>query len=199
MAASGLMGAGVISSTAETVPQKRNPGLFDVREFGAKGDGKAVDTPAINKAIEAAAGAGGGRVYFGAGNYLCFSIHLKSKVELFLDAGSTIVAADPPSQSGAPGFDLPESNKPWEDYQDFGHNHWRNSLIWGENLEGVSIQGTGLIWGKGLSRGEGAGPVAELPGVANKAIALKNRRNVILRDFSISARRTFWHSCDWCR
>ena len=148
MAAVGLMGAGAVSGSAQVVPRKRDPSLFDVREYGAKGDGKAMDTPAINKAIEAAAGAGRGRVYFAAGTYLCFSIHFKSKVELFLDAGSTIVAADPPSQTGAPGFDLPESNKPWEDYQDFGHNHWHNSLIWGENLEGVSIQGTGLIWEK---------------------------------------------------
>jgi polygalacturonase len=42
-----------------------------------------------------------------------------------------------------------------------------------------------LIWGKGLSRGWGVGPKAEDPGVANKAIALKNCRNVLLRDFSI--------------
>jgi polygalacturonase len=42
-----------------------------------------------------------------------------------------------------------------------------------------------LIWGKGLSRGWGAGPVAEQPGVGNKAIALKNCRNVLLRDFGI--------------
>jgi polygalacturonase len=57
-----------------------------------------VDTPAINKAIDAAAAVGGGTVYFSAGTYLCFSFHLKSKVELLLDAGSTIIAADPPSR-----------------------------------------------------------------------------------------------------
>ena len=80
---------------------------------------------------------------------------------------------------------MAESNKPWEDYQDFGHNHWHNSLIWGEGLENVAICGPGLIWGKGLSRGWGPGPVAEVPGVGNKAIALKNCRDVLLRDFSI--------------
>ena len=58
-------------------------------------------------------------------------------------------------------------------------------MIWGEGLNDVSICGPGLIWGKGLSRGWGAGPKAEDPGVANKAIALKNCRNVLLRDFSI--------------
>ena len=156
---------------------------FDVRDFGATGDGKTLDTAAINRAIEAAA-ASGGTVYFPAGNYLSYSIRLKSKVTLLLGNGSTIVAADPP-EKGKPGYDSAESNKPWEDYQDFGHNHWHNSLIWGEGLENISICGPGLIWGKGLSRGEGAGPVAEEPGVGNKAIALKNCHNVLLRDFSI--------------
>ena len=89
------------------------------------------------------------------------------------------------ASDAAQEYDLAESNQPWEDYQDYGHNHWHNSLIWGEGLEEVSICGPGLIWGKGLSRGWGAGPKAEQPGVANKAIALKNCRNVLLRDFSI--------------
>jgi polygalacturonase len=157
---------------------------YDVGAFGAAGDGRTVDSPAINRAIDAAAGAGGGTVYFRAGNYLCYSIHLKSQVAIYLEPGSTIVAADPAADPSR-GYDLAESNQPWEDYQDYGHNHWHNSLIWGEGLEGVSICGQGLIWGKGLSRGWGAGPKAEQPGVANKAIALKNCRNVLLRDFSI--------------
>src|SRR4051794_36822234 len=50
---------------------------YNVKSFGAKGDGKALDTPAINKAIERAAASGGGTVRFPAGTYLCFSIHLK--------------------------------------------------------------------------------------------------------------------------
>src|SRR5579862_1543299 len=158
---------------------------FQVRDFGAKADGKSIDSPAINKAIEAAASAGGGTVYVGAGTYLCYSIRLKSKVSLFLENGSTIVAADSPKEKSESAYDLAESNKPWEDYQDFGHNHWHNSLIWGKGLQNVAICGPGLIWGKGLSRGEGVGPVAEIPGAANKAIALKNCHDVLLRDFSI--------------
>jgi polygalacturonase len=169
------------AQNAEDAPSHKS---FDVREFGAKGDGKTFDTSAINAAIDAAAAAGGGTVRVPAGSYLCYSIHLKSKIRLFLSSGATIVAADPPPK-GQPGFDLPEPNQPWEDYQDFGHNHWHNSLIWGEGLQNVSICGPGLIWGKGLSRGEGRGPVAEQPGVGNKAMALKNCRDVLLRDFSI--------------
>src|SRR5690349_20283578 len=127
---------------------------FDVKTFGAAGDGKTVDTPAINKAIEAAAAAGGGTVAFPAGNYLCYSIRLKSHIALHPDAGATIIGADTP-EGGAGGYDAAEPNQ-WDRFQDFGHSHFHNSLIWGEGIEGASITGGGRIWGKGLSRGQGA-------------------------------------------
>ncbi|HLH07006.1 MAG TPA: glycoside hydrolase family 28 protein [Terriglobales bacterium] len=186
-----LSGAGLagVALPVYTVGQSQpdpaipNDGIYDVRAFGAKADGNALDTSAINSAIQAAAGAGGGTVRFPAGKYLCHSLHLKSNVALYLDQGTTIIAADP--SSSGPTYDVAEEKTAWDAYQDFGHNHWHNSLIWGEGLENISIFGPGLIWGRGLSRGWGAGPVAEQPGVANKAIALKNCRNVMLCNFSI--------------
>ena len=183
-AGAGVTGAalGVAVGTATPVaaqPAERGGSAFSVRDFGAKGDGQAIDTAAVNRAIEAAAQAGGGTVLFPAGTYACFSIHLANNIELHLERGATLLAAE-----GAQ-YDAAEPNTPWEAYQDFGHNHWHNSLIWGEGLHDVSITGAGLIYGKGLSRGWGAGPKAEDPGVGNKAIALKNCRNVLLRDFSI--------------
>jgi polygalacturonase len=185
----GLALVGEAPTPVAKSPEMGHPGegaaaLYNVIAFGAKGDGLAIDSPAINRAIDAAAAAGGGTVYFQAGNYLCYSIRLKSKVGIYLEHGATIIAADPAADA-AHSYDLAESNSPWESFQDYGHNHWHNSLIWGEGLESVSIGGPGLIWGKGLSRGWGDGPVAEHAGVANKAIALKNCRNVLLRDFSI--------------
>jgi polygalacturonase len=161
---------------------------FNVRAFGAAGDGKAVDTPAINRAIEAAAASGGGTVHIPAGQYICYSIHLRSNVALYLDQGAAIVAGDTPHDgTGSGGYDAAESNAPWEAYQDYGHNHWHNSLIWGEGLHDIAIFGPGLIWGRGLSRGHDNPelPRAEAPGVGNKAIALKNCHNVLLRDFAI--------------
>ena len=208
-----LLGAGLAGCSTLSQPAART---YDVRTYGATGDGKALDTDAINKAIDAAAAAGGGTVWFPAGTYASYSIHLKSNVALYLDQGATILAADPPPTGTPGGYDAPEPNA-WDKYQDFGHTHWHNSLIWGENLENVSILGPGRIFGKGLSRGFGRkdplpgeprpprppGPPPEesitpqmpfgypsprdtlAPGVGNKAIALKNCRNVILRDFTI--------------
>jgi polygalacturonase len=182
--------------------------VFNVRTFGAKGDGKALDSMAINKAIEAAAAKGGGTVFFPAGTYRSFSIRLKSNITLYFDQGSTLLAASPEDGDGR--YDTPESN-PWDKYQDFGHSHWHNSLIWGENVENVSILGPGLIWGKGLVRSGGQSRTKEQNdalkdvkadkesapfgypnprdtveiGWGNKAISLKLSRNVIIRDVSI--------------
>jgi polygalacturonase len=127
---------------------------FSVRAFGATGNGTTLDTEAVNRAILAAAAAGGGIVDFPAGDYLCHSIRLRSHVALHLGPGATIVAADPPAEGGTGGYDPAEPN-PWAQFQDFGHSHWHNSLIWGEDLENVSITGPGRIYGRGLSRGNG--------------------------------------------
>jgi len=171
---------------AETSPGAGVAGVFDVKAFGATGDGKALDTDAVNRAIAAAAAAGGGTVRFSAGTYLCYSIHLKSNVELYLGRGVTILAADSPTSAVSSGYyDQAEENPAADHYQDFGHTHFHNSLIWGEGIENVSILGPGLIYGRGLSKGYGPGPKAENQGVGNKSIALKNCRNVILRDFAI--------------
>jgi polygalacturonase len=126
--------------------------VFDVRSFGTAGDGKTIDSPAINLAIKAA-GATGGTVYIPAGTYACYSLRLTSSVTLYLDQGAIILAADTPREGTASGYDAPESNAPWEAFQDFGHNHWHNSLIWGENIHDVAVLGPGLIWGRGLARG----------------------------------------------
>jgi polygalacturonase len=153
-------------------------GIFNVRSVGAKGDGRVADTLAINTAIEAAARAGGGTVFFPAGTYLCFSIHLKSNVALYLDRGATILAGD--AWNGG-HYDAAEPNPEAGQYEDYGHRHWHNALLWGVGLHDVSILGPGLIYGKGLTRGPGQ----EKPGVGDKAISLKNCHNVTIRDVSI--------------
>jgi polygalacturonase len=170
--------------------------IYDVRTYGATGDGKTVDTPAINKAIEAVAAAGGGTLVFPAGTYMCFTIRLKTNVDLYLSRGCTILAADSPKPGETTGYnggtyDAAEPNDPWTPYQDYGHNHWRNSLFYAENEHDFSVSGPGLIFGKGLShgsrdvRGGYTAFIAEQPGAGNKTFGLKNCHNVVLRDFSV--------------
>ena len=187
LTAASIAGAavGCAVPTARAKPSAPDPAVgneYDVRAFGAKGDGKSLDTPAINEAIAAASSAGGGTVRFPPGTYLCYSIRLKRNIILSLSPGATIVAAETPAQGAGGGYDAPEPND-WDKFQDFGHSHWHNSLIWGDGIDNVSILGPGLIWGKGLSRGSRDDVLPA--GVGNKAISLKNCRNVTLRDFSI--------------
>jgi polygalacturonase len=149
-----------------------NAAVVDITTFGAKGDGKTQNREAINKAIDAAAAAGGGTVEIPAGTWVTGSIRLRSNVTLHLDRGAIIEAS-----SEASAYDTPEPNQ-WDKFQDFGHSHFHNSLIWGEGLENIAITGGGRISGKALVRERGA--------AGDKAIALKLCHNVTLRDFSIA-------------
>jgi polygalacturonase len=153
------------------LPAQVHAAVIDVKNFGAKGDGKALDSAPINQAIEAAAAAGGGTVLIPAGTYVTGSIHLRSNISLQFEPGATLEASADPA-----AYDAAEPNQ-WDKFQDFGHSHFHNSLIWGEGLENVSIEGPGLIDGRALTRERGA--------TGDKAIALKLCRKVTLRDLSI--------------
>jgi polygalacturonase len=148
--------------------------VYDVKSYGASGAGKTADTDSINQAIAAANAAGGGTVFFPAGTYVSGSIHLKSNVTLYLDSGAVIQASSDPQ-----AYDEAEPNSAIDKYQDYGHSHWRNSLLWGENVENVAILGQGLINGKDALTREAN------KRIANKAISLKLSRNVVIRDISM--------------
>lgn len=179
------VGVGVRSTTVREAGVANAAGgrVYDVTAFGARGDGHMLDTDAINRAIAAAAEAGGGTVLFPAGVYPSFSIHLKSNVSLYIGEGATLLAATP--AEGVGGYDPPEAG-PGNEYQDFGHSHWQNSLMWGIGVENVSILGPGRIDGEGLWRGLEP-PLGPAPGPdpGNKAISLKLARNILIRDISI--------------
>jgi polygalacturonase len=151
--------------------------FYNVKDYGAKGDGTTLDTKTINATIEAAVAAGGGTVYFPAGNYLTGSIRLKSNITLFIDQGATIIAA---SEKDSSEYDKVETAIN-EKYQDFGHSHFQNSLIWGINLHDISIIGSGMIWGRGMLGGERKGG----SNYANKSISLLLCSNVLIRDVTI--------------
>lgn len=158
-------------------------GDYDVRDFGAVGDGKTLDHGAINRAIDSCVAHGGGRVVLPAGTYLCGSIRMKSDVELHISAGATILAA-PGSMKAY------DESEPWEGpaYQDGGHTYFHNSLIWAVGQKNVSITGRGMIDGKGLTKKDtekGGNLQGGSIGTGDKAIALKECRNVLIRDITI--------------
>ena len=158
-------------------------GTYNVCDFGAKGDGKTLDHLAINKAIDHCVANGGGKVVVPAGTFLCGSIHLKSHVNLHLEAGAKILAAPAALKAydESEVFGAPE-------YQDGGHTYFHNSLIWAERQTDISITGQGMIDGEGLTRHdtEQAGNVqGGSIGTGDKAIALKQCRQVTIRDITI--------------
>ncbi len=151
-------------------------GAVDVRTFGAVGDGHHIDSPAINAAIQEAA-KNKGTVVLPAGTWLCYSIRLKSGVTLRLEQGAVLKAAHVTDQQG---YDAAEPNA-HDAYQDFGHSHWHNSLLWGEDLHDVTLEGEGLIDGTDvLTRGEPNPKYRGLP-IANKALALRDCQQVTIR------------------
>lgn len=137
-----VLGLAQPSALAAAPPAPRAT-VYDVRDYGAKGDGSANDTPAVNKAITAANSAGGGTVRFPAGTYKSKNtIHMKSDVTLQVDTGATIQG------SSAGTYDAPETN-PYDQYQDYGHSHFHDAMIYGDRLTNIGFVGGGVIDGLG--------------------------------------------------
>jgi hypothetical protein len=133
----GAMGmAGTIRS-ADTAPSKRGLRLFDARELGAIGDGKALDSPAINRAVDACHAAGGGVAYVPPGTYRSGTVILKSNVTLYLEAGATLLG----SKDLADYTALPGQHAEAE----LSDRH----LIFARDAENAGLAGPGLIDGQG--------------------------------------------------
>ncbi|MGB8367752.1 MAG: glycosyl hydrolase family 28-related protein [Limisphaerales bacterium] len=66
--------------------------VFDVRRFGAKGDGQTLDTAAIQKALDECGQAAGGTVKFSRGTYYSKPLTLQAKTTVLLEAGATLLA-----------------------------------------------------------------------------------------------------------
>ncbi len=105
--------------------------VFDVRRLGALGDGKILDTVAIQKALDDCGKSGGGIVRLAAGTYLSKPIFLRGDTMLQLDAGATLQATDEP-----------------KDFERAGGGKFV-SFINAERLTNVAITGAGVIDGAG--------------------------------------------------
>ena len=85
---------GALLFLPDSEPAGSAEGSQNVRSHGAKGDGKAKDTRAIQSAIDTCQARGGGTVYFPPGVYLSGSLHLKGGVGLHLDHAATLRASE---------------------------------------------------------------------------------------------------------
>lgn len=111
--------------------------VFNVRDYGATGDGKTLETKALNEAVVACAAAGGGTVFVPAGQYLTGTVELKSHVTLDLDAGATILGSENPD-------DYPATKSVWGDDREM-----MAPLIYAVDAENIAITGRGTIDGQG--------------------------------------------------
>ena len=142
------------------------PADFNVKKYGARGNGTAKDTAAIQTAIDSA-GSSGGTVYFPAGNYVSGTLQLRSFVTLYLESGATLTASTDEAD-----FDRYEKLD-YNSYTDEESTYYRYALLRGEEVRNIALTGTGIIDGNRSKRG---GP---------KPISLKNCRNVSIRDLTV--------------
>jgi polygalacturonase len=133
--------------------------IFDIRQYGARGDGKSISTTAIQQALNECDKAGGGLVRVPAGTYLSKPVFLGNNTTLQLDAGAILKATDERA-----------------DFVDPDKTNQFVGFINGKNLLNVSIVGPGAIDGSGIRWWL----AAELAGRKTPATYISRPRLVVL-------------------
>lgn len=121
----------------EKTKRKNQEHVWDPYNFGAKGDGRTLDTKSIQTAIDNCHLNGGGTVHFKNGTFLSGTIYLKSHVTLFIEAGAILKASSE------------EINYQFSGHSEEGYPEKYYYLIVAEKQEHVSILGQGMILGIG--------------------------------------------------
>jgi len=142
-----IFGAGAAglrsASGQETAAPELDEGarVYNVRTYGARGDGQTLDTVAVQKAIDACAADGGGTVLVPAGTFLIGSVELKSNVTLRLAAAGKLLGSAHGSDYHAVEAIPLSGDSTLED------GNW--ALLYAVHARNVSIEGPGAIDGQG--------------------------------------------------
>ncbi len=159
-------------------------GVFNVRNFGAAGDGATLDTAAINRAIDACTSAGGGEVRLPPGAYLSGTVHMKSNVTLRVDAGARLLGT--PDLTQYQNYDAPAGTF------EARNKRWHRALILVVGVENVAITGDGVIDGNKVHDPQGEermrGPHTILAG---------SSRNLTIRDITIRDSANYAMLFEW--
>jgi hypothetical protein len=137
---------------------------FNVRNFGAAGDGVRTDTDAINKAIQAARDASGGTVLVPAGTYVSGTIQLQNNVTLWLDAGATILGTKNLAE-----YRWPEGGREWD-----------GSIVLANGVHNVALMGRGTISGQNLMNPKGEEHIR-----GPHAVLFNNSKDIVVRDITV--------------
>ena len=147
-------GATIIAGRATAAPSSppddklSGAGVYNIRDYGATGDGKTLNTVSIQKAIDDCFGNKGGTVLIPAGEFLSGTLQLKSNVTLHIAAAGKLLGS-PERKDYTAGVGVPESNG-------------NIVFLYAVNAENISIEGKGTIDGNGLAffngKGDNTGP-----------------------------------------
>ena len=183
MAALALLALAAFLAPVHGAGGERERAAYDVRDFGAAGDGKTMDTKAIQAAIDACAKAGGGTVSLRGGRFLSGPLTLRSHITLDVERGATLLGSPDPK-------DYPEN--PHALPSRFSKDLGLRSLITAEKAENVAIVGGGTIDGQGLST-QFREQVKKNHAVRFRPLILRfsECRNVRIRDVTLT------HSAGW--
>jgi hypothetical protein len=150
VAGAGLIGLPATAAPAGNELHENLPigGIYNVRDFGAKGDGQTLDTAAIQAAIDACNGDRGGTVLIPVGDFICGTIELKSGVTLHIATNGRLLGSTRREDYTA-GKGVPSGNG-------------NIVFIYAVNAENIAIEGYGTIDGNGLAfyngKGDNTGP-----------------------------------------
>ncbi|MDR1121709.1 MAG: hypothetical protein LBM08_12425, partial [Dysgonamonadaceae bacterium] len=165
--------------------------VFNVKDYGAIGDGQTINTEAIQKAIDACSAAGGGTVLVSDGEYVTGSFELKSNVMLQVTGNAKILGSTSLS-------DYPDKVESFKTVMSEVH-HYRISLIYAENAVNVGICGKGEIYFRGEDKNfPGPETVGELEG-RPFGIRMIECKNVVLKDITLRNSAAWMQSYIYCR